>query len=67
MEVQLHAFLISTLDGGECSALRPSRFTARERVPVIHWIGGWVDPRAVLDDVKYILFALPYWGLFLQG
>jgi hypothetical protein len=22
-----------------------------ERAPDIHWIGGWVDPRAVLDAV----------------
>jgi len=26
-----------------------SRFTPRERAPGTHWIGGWVDPRAVLD------------------
>jgi hypothetical protein len=23
-----------------------------ERVPGTHWIGGWVDPRAGLDDVE---------------
>jgi hypothetical protein len=23
----------------------------RERAPGTHWIGGWVDPRAVLDAV----------------
>jgi hypothetical protein len=37
MEVYLHAFLTSALDGGEWSASRPSRFTPRERAP---WIGG---------------------------
>jgi hypothetical protein len=26
-------------------------FTSRERAPVTHWIGGWLDPRAVLDTV----------------
>jgi hypothetical protein len=39
------------LNGGEWSASRPGRFTPRERVPGTHWIGGWVDPRAVLDAV----------------
>jgi hypothetical protein len=29
----------------------PSRFTAKERAPDTHWIGGWVGPRAVLDVV----------------
>jgi hypothetical protein len=37
--------------GGEWSASRPSRFTPRERIPGTNWIGGWVDPRAVLDAV----------------
>jgi len=36
-------FLTSALDGGEWSASRPDRFTPRERVPVTHWIGGWVS------------------------
>jgi hypothetical protein len=40
--------LTSALDGGEWSASRPGRFTLRERAPVIHWIGGWVGPRAVV-------------------
>jgi hypothetical protein len=43
--------LTSTLDGGEWSASHPSHFTPRERAPGIHWIGGWVGPRAVLDMV----------------
>jgi hypothetical protein len=33
VEVQVHAFLTSTLDGGEWSASRPGLFTPRERVP----------------------------------
>jgi hypothetical protein len=44
--------LISELAGGEWSASRPGRFTHRERAPGTHWIGGWVDPRAGLDDTK---------------
>jgi hypothetical protein len=41
--------LTSALDAGEWSASRPGRFTAGERAPGTHWIGGWVGPRAVLD------------------
>jgi hypothetical protein len=43
--------LTSALDGGDWSASRPGRFTLRERVPGTHWIGGWMDPRSVLDTV----------------
>jgi hypothetical protein len=43
MEVKLHAFLTSALDGGEWSASRPASYTPRERVPGTHWIGGWVS------------------------
>jgi hypothetical protein len=51
VEVQLHAFLTSALDGGEWSASRPGLFTSRERTPGTRWIGGWVGPRAGLDAV----------------
>jgi hypothetical protein len=39
------------LDGGEWSASHPGRFILKERAPGTHWIGGWVDPRAILDTV----------------
>jgi hypothetical protein len=29
----------------------PAALPNRERAPNIHWIGGWVDPRANLDMV----------------
>jgi hypothetical protein len=48
MEVDLHAFFTSALDGGEWSVSRPGRFTYRG-APGTHWIGGWVGPRAGLD------------------
>jgi hypothetical protein len=51
VEVQLHAFLISVLDGGEWPDSRPDRFNPRVRAPDIYWIGGWVGPRAGLDEV----------------
>jgi hypothetical protein len=40
-------FLTSALVGGEWLASRPGRFT-----PGTHWVGGWVNPRAGLYDVK---------------
>jgi hypothetical protein len=52
VDVYIHIFLTSALVGGEWSASRPGRFTPRERAPVSHWIGGWVDPRTDLDDVE---------------
>jgi hypothetical protein len=46
VEVWLHAFLTSALDGGKLSASRSGRFTPRERAPDTHWIGDWVDPQS---------------------
>jgi hypothetical protein len=43
-------FLTLALAGGEWSALRPGRFTPKERAPGTHRIGGWMDPGARLDD-----------------
>jgi hypothetical protein len=50
--------LTSALDGGEWSASHPDRFTLKERSPGTHWIGGWVDPRAVLDSLGIIFLNL---------
>jgi hypothetical protein len=44
--------LNSALVGGEWSVSRPGLYTPGERAPGIHWIGGWVDTRAGLDDVE---------------
>jgi hypothetical protein len=52
VDVQIHIFLTSALAGGEWSASRPGRFTPGERASGIHWIGGWVDHRAGLDDFE---------------
>jgi hypothetical protein len=43
--------LTSALGGSEWSALRPGRFTLRERALGTLWIGGYVGPRDVLDAV----------------
>jgi hypothetical protein len=51
-------FLTSALVG-EWSDSRPGRFTPGERAPGTHWIGGWVDLRAGLDNFeKRKFFAL---------
>jgi hypothetical protein len=52
VEVQIHIFLISALVGGEWSTSRPGRFTPEERAPGTHWIGGWVNLRAGLDNLE---------------
>jgi hypothetical protein len=60
VDVQSHIFLTSALVGGEWSKSRPGRFTPGERAPRTHWIGGWVDLRAGLDDLeKRKLLTLP--------
>jgi hypothetical protein len=52
VDVYIHIFLTSALAGGEWPASRPISFTPGERAPGTHWIGGWVDPRARVDDVE---------------
>jgi hypothetical protein len=52
VDVQIHIFLTSALGGVEWSASRPGRFTPGERAPGTRWIGGWMDPRAGLDDLE---------------
>jgi hypothetical protein len=52
VDVWIQVFLISALVGGEWLASCPCRFTPGERAPGTHWIGGWVDPRAGLNDTE---------------
>jgi hypothetical protein len=49
VEVQLHTFLTSALDGGERSASRHCHFTPGHRAPGTRWIGHWMGSRARLD------------------
>jgi hypothetical protein len=44
--------MTSAQAGGEWSASYPGRFIPGERAPGTHWIEGWVDPRAGLDDLE---------------
>jgi hypothetical protein len=46
------AFLALALVGGDWSASYPCHYTLRETAPSTHWIGGWVGPRAGLDNVE---------------
>jgi hypothetical protein len=34
----------------------PANLTPRKEPPVIHWIGGWLNPRAGLDDMEKLKF-----------
>jgi hypothetical protein len=52
VDVQIHVFLTSAVVGGEWSASCPYRFTLVERAPYTRWTGGWVVPRADLDDME---------------
>jgi hypothetical protein len=46
--------------GTSWSASGPCRFTPGERASGTHWTGGWVGPRAGLDDLgKRKCFILP--------
>jgi hypothetical protein len=56
VDVQTHVFLTSVLHGDEWSASLACRFTPGERAPGTHWIGGWVNPRAGLDDMEKYKF-----------
>jgi hypothetical protein len=53
VNVQIHIFLTSALVWGELTALRPGRFTLGT-----HRVGGWVDPRAGLDDLEKRKFMI---------
>jgi hypothetical protein len=58
VDVQIHVFLTSALVRGERLALLPGRFTPEDKRALgTHWKGGWVSPRAGLDDVEKILYS----------
>jgi hypothetical protein len=52
VDVEIHFFLTLRLVGVKWSALYPCRFIRGESIPSTHSIGGWVEPRAGLDDVE---------------
>jgi hypothetical protein len=65
VDVQSRIFLTSALVGGEWSASRRDRFTPGDRAHGTNWIGGWVSPRAGLDDMEKSKF-LTFLGLELR-
>jgi hypothetical protein len=48
----MYIILTSALAGGEWSPSRPGHFTPWDRAPGMHWIGGWVDHKAGLDNLE---------------
>jgi hypothetical protein len=52
MDVYIHIFLTSAEVGGEWSVSRHCCFTPWERAPITLSIGGWVEPRAGLNDTE---------------
>jgi hypothetical protein len=52
VDVYTHVFLTLVLVGSEWSASCPGRFTLGVGDPVAHRIGGYLGPRADLDDEK---------------
>jgi hypothetical protein len=52
VDVKIHIFLTSAQTGGEWSVSRSCRFTPGQRAPGTHWIRGWLDLTAGLDDVE---------------
>jgi hypothetical protein len=52
VDVLIYIFFTLALVGCEWSASRPWNFSSGERSPDTHWIGGWLGPRAGLDDMK---------------
>jgi hypothetical protein len=50
---RLHAFLTSVSDGvAWLNSPPPGRFTSGERIPGIHCVRGWMDPRRGLDVMR---------------
>jgi hypothetical protein len=45
----------------------PQPLYPRERTPGMHWIGGWVGPRAGTDVRVRRKIPSPYWDLNLQS
>jgi hypothetical protein len=52
VDVKIHIFLTSALVGEEWLVSRTCRFTSGEIARGTVWIGGWVDARNDLEDVK---------------
>jgi hypothetical protein len=54
VDVYIYILFTSALVEIEWPTSRPGRYISKEKGPCTHWIEGWVDPRAGLDDVEKI-------------
>ena len=45
------SFVTMAHNGGEWSSTSLSCIITEEKVPSIHWIGGWIDPKAGIHSV----------------
>jgi hypothetical protein len=52
VDIYIHVFLTSALVGGEWSTSPLRLLYPRRKGLRYHWIGGWVGPKAGLDDVE---------------
>jgi hypothetical protein len=59
LDVYVHIFLTSALDGREWAASRPGHIIVREIALGTHSIGGWVGPTTGLDTTKKIKIYCP--------
>jgi hypothetical protein len=59
VDIEIRIYLTSALAGGKWSVSRPGRCIPAETVSDIHWIKGWVGPKAGLDDMEKWKFLRP--------
>jgi hypothetical protein len=52
VDVYIHVFLALALVAGEWSASQLVSFTCTRKNPLYPLIGGWLGPRAALDDMQ---------------
>jgi hypothetical protein len=52
LDVQIHIYLDHCTSWSLVVSFTARPLYPRGKSPDTHWIGGWVDPRASLDDVE---------------
>jgi hypothetical protein len=59
VEICIHVFFTSSLDGGELSFSRPGSFIPGVIVSGTNWTGDWLGPRVDLGAVKKTKISCP--------